>query len=133
MKPTKISIVPKVVIMFFSNCIYLKKKIMFFSNCILAYLNRGKKTDQIYGIEVIFLPMELLGIHGKETLFNKHGPNLSQTICSHNPVEMEIIRKTKTKKALKLNIEAIKCTLYLATSSLTSFRSPLVKISPTLP
>ena len=99
MKPTKISTVPKVVIMFFSNYIYLsKKKIMFFNNCILACLNRGKKTDQIYGIEVIFLPMELLGIHGKETLFNKHGPNLSQTICSHNPVEMEIIRKTKTKK-----------------------------------
>ena len=43
--------------------------------------------------------MELLGIHGKETLFKKHGPNLSQTICSHNPVEMEIIRKTKTKKS----------------------------------
>ena len=41
--------------------------------------------------------MELLEIHGKETHFNKHGPNLSQTICSHNPVEMEIIRKTKTK------------------------------------
>ena len=38
--------------------------------------------------------MELLGIHGKETLFNKHGPNLSQTICSHNLAEMEIIRKT---------------------------------------
>ena len=115
MKPTKISTVPKVVIMFFSNCI-------------LACLNRGKKTDQIYGIEVIFLPMELLGIHGKETLFNKHGPNLSQTICSHNPVEMEIIRKTKTKKALKLNIEAIKCTLYLATSSpIEQVESPIVK------
>ena len=69
--------------------------------------------------------MELLEIHGKETHFNKHGPNLSQTICSHNPVEMEIIRKTKTKKVLKLNIEAIKRTLYLATSSLTSFRTYL--------
>ena len=73
MKPTKISTVPKVVIMFFSNCIYLsKKKNNVFQQLYTSMSKQGQETDQIYGIEVIFLPMELLRIHGKETLFNKH-------------------------------------------------------------